>query len=331
MNLATVFLANPDVICHPEDHAAILINPDTDSILGINPAGQLLWQALSQPRTQTQLVAHILEGALGAPCEQVSADVDAFLGSLLPQGFIGQLLPSGASAFDFPQAMPVAERSDPLNDPDDSSPELAGEGLQRFYRGHSMLGTFRAGDQLTLSPLSLASIRPGDVVIFRGIAHSQNQREVAHRVVLVTPQGLLTQGDNNPYIDRLPITQEQLLGRVSEYIRDGRLYPVRGGFWGLVHLRTLHAMRFMRHLGGVFLRLTVGWLYRWLRDSGVVGKFWRVTILRLVVNTRSGPMVKYIHLHRTVATWRPNFGRFWARRPYDLLISPPKNTGENSS
>jgi hypothetical protein len=104
-----------------------------------------------------------------------------------------------------------------------------------------------------------------------------------------------------------------------------------GGFWGLGHIRTLHAVRLIRHLGGAFLRLTVGWLYRWLRDSGVVGKFWRVTILRLVVNTRSGPMVKYIHRHHTVATWRPNFGRFWARRPYDLLIPPPENTYENSS
>jgi hypothetical protein len=331
MNLATVFLANPDVVCHTDGHASILINPDTDAILAINPSAQLLWQALSQPRTQTQLVAHILEGALGAPCEQVIDDVKAFLESLLAQGFIGQVLQPGASDFDHPQGLLVAERSESLVDPDDSFSELAGEGLQRFYRGHSMLGTFCAGDQLTITPMTLASLRSGDVVIFRSIAHSQIQREVAHRVVSVTPQGLLTQGDNNPYIDRLPLTQEQLLGRVTQYIRNGRVYPVRGGFWGLVHIRSLHAIYFIRHLGGSILRLTVGWLYRWLRDSGLVSKYWRATIQRLVVNTRHGPLVKYIHGHRTVATWRPNFGRFWACRPYDLLIPPPNKTSKNQS
>ena len=230
----------------------------------INSSAQLLWQALSKPCTQTQLVAYMLEGALGTPCEQVSADVDAFLGSLLPQGFIGQVLQPGASDFNFPQGMPVSERSDSLIDPDDSSSELAGEGLQRFYRGRSMLGTFHPGDQLTITPVTLASLRPGDVVIFRSMVHSQNQHEVVHRVVSVTPQGLITQGDNNHRIDRLPLTQEQLLGRVTQSIRDGRVYPVRGGLWGLVHIRSLLAVRFVRHLGGAFLRATVGWLYRWL-------------------------------------------------------------------
>jgi signal peptidase I len=331
MNLNTIFLANPDVVCHPNGQAVILVNPDTDAILLINPSALLLWQALSQPRTQTQLAAYILDGALDVPCERVSADVDTFLESLLPQGFIGQVLLSDASDCHFPQALPVVEVSDSSVDPDDPSSELAGEGLQRFYRGHSMQGTFRAGDLLTVTPVSFISLKPGDVVIFSSVGHSQVTREVVHRVIAITPEGLLTQGDNNPYPDRHPLTSERLLGCVTQYNRDGRTHPVRCGFWGLVHIRTLNAKRYIRRLGGSFLRLTVGWLYRWLRDSGWVRSFWRVSILRLVVNTSHGPMVKYIHHHRTVAKWRPGYGRFWACRPYDLLIPPPQNTYENSA
>ena len=331
INLTSIFLANPDVVCHPDNSGAILVNPDTDSILAINSSAKLLWQTLSQPRTQTQLIALILESDLGAPCEQVSADMGVFLRSLLPQGFIGVVLQQGACDLNFAQGLPAFEQNDSLIDPDDTTSELAGAGLQRFYRGRSMLGIFRAGDQLTITPVSFTSIQAGDLVIFRSAEHSQTQHEVVHRVVANTPRGMITQGDNNPHPDRLFLTQDQLLGRVTQYIRDGRVYPVRSGFWGMIHLRSLHAMRFIRHLGSSILRLTVGWLYRWLRDSGLVGRFWRLTIVRLVVNTRTGPMVKYIHWHRTVAKWRPNHGRFWVCRPYDLVIPPPENTCENSS
>ncbi len=326
MNPTAVFLANPDVVCHPDGPRVILINPDTGAILGINPAGQSLWQALAQPLTQEQLVVYLIENAASTPAEQVSVDVDAFLGSLLTKGFIGKVLQPGMLDFNLPQGSPNLEPDNSPDDPDTPISEITGEGLWRFYRGHSMLGTFRVGDQLIITAASFASIRSWEVVIFRSIVHTQTQREVVHRVVAVTPNGLLTQGDNNPHIDRLPLTEERLLGRVTQCIRDGRVYPVRGGFWGIIHLRSLHAMNFIRHLIGSILRLTVGWLYRWLRNSGLVARFWRLTILRLVVNTRNGPMVKYIHGHRTVAKWRPGYGRFWACRPYDLLIQPPENT-----
>ncbi len=89
------FLANPDVSCREEgpDEGAILFNPDTDAILVINPVGLLIWRALErQPHTIESLVAVLQEQCEDVPTDRVAADVEAFLQSLLPGGFVGEVL-----------------------------------------------------------------------------------------------------------------------------------------------------------------------------------------------------------------------------------------------
>jgi len=92
MNESTRYRANPDVSCRDEGpDGALLFNPDTDAITVVNPTGLLIWQALAQPRTQAELVAHLLETCDGVPQDEVATDVDAFLRSLAPGGFIGEV------------------------------------------------------------------------------------------------------------------------------------------------------------------------------------------------------------------------------------------------
>jgi hypothetical protein len=95
----TLYTANPDVSCREEgpEEGAILFNPDTDAILVINPTGLLIWQALAQPQTQEQIVAHLLENCEDVPPDGVGADVEAFLEMLKPGGFIGEVLESDVS------------------------------------------------------------------------------------------------------------------------------------------------------------------------------------------------------------------------------------------
>ena len=93
---ATLYIANPDVSCREEGpgEGAILFNPDSDAILVINPVGLLIWQALEQPHTQKEMVAYLLENCEDVPTEQVAADVEAFLQTMQPGGFIGEVLES---------------------------------------------------------------------------------------------------------------------------------------------------------------------------------------------------------------------------------------------
>jgi hypothetical protein len=87
------YLANPDVSCREEGpDGALLFNPDTNDLLVVNPTGLVIWQALSQPRTQEEIVVHLREACYDVPADQVAADVDEFLlQTLQPQGFAGEV------------------------------------------------------------------------------------------------------------------------------------------------------------------------------------------------------------------------------------------------
>ena len=187
------------------------------------------------------------------------------------------------------------------------------------YRGGSMLGTFRPGDRISFEPVSLANVQPGDVVAVRPASSAGAARELVHRVVGLRPDGLVTRGDNNPGNDPTLVTADTLLGRVTRLERAGKLYPVRGGRWGLWRARLLHTRRAARH----FLGRLGGGLYRRLCDSGRVARWWHPAVMQLHFTTRDGPLVKYLLRGRTVATWWPQERRFECPFPYGLIIHPP--------
>jgi hypothetical protein len=93
MNGGKQYLANPDVSCREEGpEGALLFNPDTDGMMVINPTGLLIWQELSRPRTQDQIVSRLAEACDGVPDAEVEDDVAEFLQTLLPGGFVGEVL-----------------------------------------------------------------------------------------------------------------------------------------------------------------------------------------------------------------------------------------------
>ena len=71
--------------------------------------------------------------------------------------------------------------------------ELLGDGYSaRFVAtGDSMYPSIRSGDTLELEPADPADLRIGDVVLVRA------QRGLtAHRIVAITPESVITRGDN---------------------------------------------------------------------------------------------------------------------------------------
>lgn len=313
------YLANPDVSCRQEPDSALLFNPDADPIVAVNSVGHLIWQALARPLTQEEIVAHVMKTCEDVPLEQVAADVEAFLQSLQSGGFVGEVLNEDGRLHN----APTARQHSPVKSTLSDTPP--GQECLHFYRGSSMLGTFRSGDYLTVEPGSIAAIRPGDVVIYRGRDQAGEPEDVVHRVVAVTPGGLVTQGDNNPQIDNVLVTQDMLVGRVTHVERAGRTRPVQGGEWGLLGVRVRHAWRRVLRLGWRLLRIVGRRPYRWLRESGWARRLWRPEMMRVLMITEDGPLVKYVSGRRTVARWWPETGRFQCRRPYDLVISrlPP--------
>lgn len=86
----TYYLVNPDVSCREEGpEGALLFNPDTGEVLVVNGTGRLIWDALVEPCTSTQVVAALQQRCDEVPLAEVAGDVDEFLEALVTRGFIG--------------------------------------------------------------------------------------------------------------------------------------------------------------------------------------------------------------------------------------------------
>ena len=111
--------------------------------------------------------------------------------------------------------------------------ELATEILQTSGKltlqvtGWSMLPTIFPGDTLIIERCSAASTCEGDIVLV-----SRDGRLFVHRLLEKTRESdrsssIRTRGDSMPTIDP-PVTEEQLMGRVSAIERNGRrMTPTR--------------------------------------------------------------------------------------------------------
>jgi hypothetical protein len=197
------------------------------------------------------------------------------------------------------------------------------------YSGISMVGTFRPGDSLRVEAVTLADICPGDLVVYNKADSLNPENKVVHRVAKVIVGGIVTHGDFIPRGDVDVVLEENIVGRVVQFERNGKLHRVRGGRWGVWRgwwLRRWNPVRIqvkrwlLRHItpaGRPF--------YRWLRNSGLVPHLWHPAIVKVRIETENGPMIKFVvNGKRIVAYWWPEDDRFSCRKPYDLIIPRPK-------
>lgn len=95
--------------------------------------------------------------------------------------------------------------------------------------GNSMLPVLKPGSHVAFAP-GIGTLREGDVVAFRC-----GGRLVVHRVVSVTSQGLVTQGDNRGVRDKRLVSLDQVEGRALLVRQAGgswrRITAPPGGSW----------------------------------------------------------------------------------------------------
>jgi signal peptidase len=88
----------------------------------------------------------------------------------------------------------------------------------RRVDGTSMLPTLEGGDLVVIQSVPISQIHVGDIIVYNGLC-SAGGESVVHRVVDITPQGLITKGDNNARTDQAwgiavsPITSQCLEGK----------------------------------------------------------------------------------------------------------------------
>lgn len=188
-----------------------------------------------------------------------------------------------------------------------------------FYSGGSMLGTFRLGDCLQIEPAAFDQLGAGDVVAFLGPVGQASLVPCVHRIVSVLPNGLVMRGDNSRHSDARLLTEDDWLGLVSRFERDGTLRRVQSGWIGLQRARLLWIRRYVYDLCAWLVRKP----YRWLRTHGLLRHFWQPTLTQIHLMTDNGPLIKYIFQGHTVASWLPEQDYFECRKPFDLVLSRP--------
>jgi signal peptidase I len=190
-----------------------------------------------------------------------------------------------------------------------------------IYNGESMAPLFKPGDMLCVNISSLLDIHLGDIIVYHMKTEANEPLSVVHRVISAKKDELITKGDNNANQDTQVVTKKNLVGLVTSYERRGRLYPVRGGTWGLFHAGMTH----VRNLLLILIKRLGWWAYHPIKQSGLVARMWQPDIIQIRVKTNSGPLIKYCYGNRTVAHWWPQQKQFDVVKPFDLVISPPED------
>jgi len=190
-----------------------------------------------------------------------------------------------------------------------------------IYNGSSMAPLFKPGDLLCASRPVLGNIHPGDIVIVNWGSSINHPENVVHRVVSISQNNLITQGDNNLKTDSEVASNNNLVGLVIAFGRQSHIYSVRGGRPGLFYSHLVH----LRNYTWMLIKRPGRRIYRKVQQSGLIAKVWRPTLNRIQIMTDEGPLVKYRYGSRTIARWWPQQKRFDVVKPFDLVLSAPKD------
>jgi hypothetical protein len=184
------------------------------------------------------------------------------------------------------------------------------------YQGPSMYPTLREPDLMEVVGYKDRAIRAGDVVLFRQRATG---RQVVHRVVAVTRDGLRTRGDNNSLEDCPRVAFDHVVGQVVGAWRGARHRRIAGGVFG--GLYGVWAGRV--HRGDRWLADRFRWLYRALSYRGWLVRMlpasWRPTVVWFRVDEVRLPRV--IWRGRDIAHYERKWQRWHIERPYRFLIN----------
>jgi len=180
-----------------------------------------------------------------------------------------------------------------------------------------MKGTFKPGDKLIIEKVPFAQIRKGDLIIFSREADGNNDF-VVHRVVDIYQNGLITRGDNCRDRDKELVIEENIIGRVIQFDRMGKIHRGwngrRGMFWAKILGSRMHLIKVV----DFFLRKP----YIMIRKTGIVAKFWHPEIRIIHFETQDGALIKYVHKGKTIAICWTDTNRWQIRKLYDLIIWP---------
>jgi signal peptidase len=199
------------------------------------------------------------------------------------------------------------------NDP--ISKNRQGGPLHFVYRGISMNPSFIEPEMIAVIPYKDSMIRKGDVICYKTDA---NEDVIVHRIIDIKGLRVKTKGDNNAAPDLYTIEKKDIIGRVYESRREGRLRTIHGGAMGIVVMLLAR----MRKPAVIF---TIGMLhgvYRSISRTGIMRKLLpeNKQIDVAVFERKNIKYPKIVFSGRTIGTYNLKEKRWDIKRPYRIFV-----------
>ena len=192
-----------------------------------------------------------------------------------------------------------------------------------LYIGISMNPLFREGDVLEVAPYHRQEISIGDVVAF---THPERPGKIIHRVVAVTPSGIITKGDNLAVVDDWTLKPGDIQGKVVAIHRRGHTLPVPGQAPA-----SLHLLKVRRWCDRAVSRLLQPAYHRLARSALFRGRLGEWMQPRLLYFSRpDGPEWQLWLGNLLIGKKSPRQAHWTIRRPFRLFVDeatlPPSGT-----
>lgn len=99
----------------------------------------------------------------------------------------------------------------------------------------SMFPFLNRGDTLSVKNVKLQDLKKGDIIVFKNSKNLCVHRYVGMQKKDNGSMALIAKGDNICYFDRLPISEEQLIGKVILIKRNKKIINLESAFWKIVN------------------------------------------------------------------------------------------------
>lgn len=165
-----------------------------------------------------------------------------------------------------------------------------------------MKRTLKNGDFLLIEYCPTENFYRGDIIAYRDEIKPKLNRIISHRIVNIKGKKFFTQGDNNKNPDMISVKTNNLIGKVTACERNGKRHRVIGGMSGLIKARIWF---FFRHSAYLFFN-RMKWILSTKIISDRLSRFWKHRIQKIKINTKEGPVIKWIFRNRTLFQLLPD-------------------------
>lgn len=184
------------------------------------------------------------------------------------------------------------------------------------FTGCSMKPTLIEGDLVEVVPYENCEVQVGDIIYYQFPASDE---AIIHRVVRITPVGVIARGDNNLCDDTKPILSHYIIGQVVAVWRGTLRRKLEGGRGGMLYYLFHKAIFAFGRTVFLILRPFYQLLVRW----EVLARFLPQRFRPKVVKFNDG---KETHLRlvwgkRVIGSYDFHRRRWRIYRPFRLLFS----------